>query len=98
MKLNIYQLNNTSPACERLAARGQVLLSLRNWFVASLIALFGLAGASSSVHASDPVGVYALVDKVVIEPSEGTPERIQVHGSFCLAEGGRDKYASPKTG
>lgn len=31
------------------------------------------------------MGVYALVDDVRMEPSEGDPERIVVHGSFLLA-------------
>jgi hypothetical protein len=48
---------------------------------------------------SDPVGVYALVDKVVVEPAEGKPERVQLWGSFCLAKGknGND-YEPPARG
>ena len=36
--------------------------------------------------ASDPVGVYALVDKVVLEPSDSGAERIQVWGVFAVAK------------
>jgi len=63
-----------------------------------------LAGAvmlgfgSSPAMASDPVGVYAFVDKVVLEPSDGQPERIQVWGGFALAEGRGDTYAPAKRG
>lgn len=61
----------------------------------SVVALF--IGASSAV-ASDPVGIYAFIDKVVLEPSEGQPERIQVWGGFALAEGYGYTYAPPKRG
>lgn len=37
-------------------------------------------------HASDRVAVYARVDKVVLEPNAGSPERIQVWGVFSLAK------------
>jgi hypothetical protein len=49
-------------------------------------AMFG----ETTALASDPVGVYAYVDKVVLEPSEGKPERIQIWGGFALAEGRGD--------
>lgn len=49
--------------------------------------------------ASDPVGIFALIDKVVLEPNDTAPERIQIWGSFCFAEGkSGDQYAAPKTG
>src|SRR5262249_39130365 len=41
-----------------------------------------------TLTASGPVGIYALVEKVVFEPSERAPERIQVWGSFALVDGG----------
>ena len=62
-------------------------------------ALLGAAIFSgTTVSASDPVGVYAYVDKVVLEPSEGKPERIQIWGGFALAEGRGDTYAKAKAG
>jgi hypothetical protein len=54
--------------------------------------------ASSTASASDPVGVYAYVDKVVLEPSDGQPERIQIWGGFAVAEGRGDTYAAAKRG
>ena len=49
--------------------------------------------------ASDPVGVYAVVEKVVAEPSEGAPERVQVWGVFSLADrSSGDEYAKPVYG
>lgn len=52
-----------------------------------------VAGAAIVVHASDRVGIYAVVDKVVFEPNEQNPERIQVWGSFAVAtRKDRDNY------
>src|SRR5688572_1073853 len=53
----------------------------------------------SSALASDPIGVFALIDKVVFEPSEAAPERIQVWGAFALADRkDRDAYKVPEQG
>jgi len=49
--------------------------------VAALLALLAPA-----VRASDPIGVYAYVDRVVFEPNDAAPERIQVWGGFALAK------------
>src|SRR5260370_3035248 len=55
--------------------------------------------AAAPARASDPVGIYALIDKVEIEPSEGQPERVRLHGVFALAQGkSGDEYAGPKRG
>jgi len=35
--------------------------------------------------ASDSTGIYALVDKVVLEPSDNAPERIQIWGTFIIS-------------
>jgi hypothetical protein len=54
---------------------------------------------TASVRASDPIGVFAKIDKAVVEPTEGTPERIQLWGSFCLADpSNRDTYLPPQKG
>ena len=41
-----------------------------------------------NVSASGPVGVFAVVERVVFEPSEQAPERIQLWGSFAFVAGG----------
>lgn len=46
----------------------------------------GLALATV-LQASDMVGVYAVVQKVVLEPNEKAPERVQIWGAFAIAEG-----------
>jgi hypothetical protein len=52
------------------------------WAAAAIVATMGAAVA----HASDMIGVYAKVEKVVLEPGQGPPQRIQVWGVFALAE------------
>ena len=64
----------------RRSARG-----INLYLATLLLALLGLG--TSQALASDPVGIYALVDKVVFEPNETNPERIQVWGAFAIAEG-----------
>ena len=67
--------------------------------VSFLIVTFALLILSSArVRASDPIGIYALVDKVVLEPNETSPERIQIWGAFALAEGNGDAYKSAERG
>ena len=62
--------------------------------VAALVALMAPAA-----QASDPHGVYAFVDKVVFEPSEASPERIQVWGGFAVAKPeDRDNYQAAERG
>jgi len=36
----------------------------------------------ATVKASDPVGVYAMVERVVFEPSESAPKNVQIWGVF----------------
>jgi hypothetical protein len=59
----------------------------------------GLTLLAGGARASDPVGVYALVEKVVLEPNDKAPERIQVWGAFSLATPtDRDRYDPPARG
>ena len=51
---------------------------------------------NTAVQASDPTGIYAIVDKVVLEPNEGKAERIQIWGVFTVAEG-RGRTYGPAT-
>jgi hypothetical protein len=38
-----------------------------------------------ALQASDAIGVYAVVEKVVLEPSDTAPERVQIWGAVALA-------------
>jgi hypothetical protein len=44
---------------------------------------------------SVPVGVYAIVEKVVLEPNDAHPQRIQIWGAFSLAERTRSARFGP---
>jgi hypothetical protein len=64
-------------------------------FAATLMVILGL---SLPAIASDPVGIYAVVDRVVLEPNDTAPERIQIWGAFSLATGRGETYESPVRG
>ena len=52
-----------------------------------------------TAHASDLVAVYALVDKVVLEPDADKPEQIQIWGVFATAKTtDRYLYEAPRCG
>jgi hypothetical protein len=53
-----------------------------------ILAAVCVAAASMAVTlwASDPVGVYAIVEKVVFEPNDTSPQRVQVWGAFAVAK------------
>jgi hypothetical protein len=64
-----------------------------------LILTLAIVGASAALIASDRVGVYGIVDKVVFEPSADNPERVQVWGAFAVAtREDRDNYQPVKQG
>jgi hypothetical protein len=65
------------------------------WLGAALLAnTLGLG----VMHASGPIGVYALVDKVTFEPSADKPERIRISGVFSTAKEQSDVYLGPQRG
>ena len=62
------------------------------------VAIAAMCSALPSATASDPVGVYGFIDKVVLEPNDAEPERIQVWGGFATAGGGRNDYGPAQRG
>ena len=52
-------------------------------FLVCLAAL--IAVAVGSVRASDPVGIYCLINKVVFEPNDTEPTSVQLWGAFSAA-------------
>jgi hypothetical protein len=54
----------------------------------SILAVLILLLATSALQASGLVGIYAVVSKVVFEPDDKSPERIQIWGAFTLVDGG----------
>jgi len=57
-----------------------------------------LTFTAATLSASDPIGIYALVDKVIFEPSEGAPQRVQIWGTFALADVVSRVYTKPQRG
>ena len=57
--------------------------------IRGLVALGACVLAAATLRASDFVGVYAVVEKVVLEPNDKAPERIQIRGAFALSDGKR---------
>src|SRR5262245_16667576 len=51
-----------------------------------LLVIAALLAATLSLLASDPVGVYCLIEKVVLEPNTTTPTTIQLWGAFSIAQ------------
>lgn len=52
-----------------------------------VIVALALAVIVLPASASGPVGVYGIVERVVFEPSEASPERVQVWGVFVYVNG-----------
>lgn len=66
-------------------------------FFACTAAMLGILAIP--VRASDPVGIYALVEKVVFEPATGDAQRVQVWGVFATSESMRgDDYQPAQRG
>jgi hypothetical protein len=54
--------------------------------IGGVIVLGALAMTAVTLRASDSVGVYAVIEKVVLEPSDAAPQRIQLWGAFALSD------------
>lgn len=54
--------------------------------VITLAVLAAVAWFHTAPLASGPIGVYALIDKVVLEPNDTAPERAQIWGAFVVAD------------
>ncbi len=66
--------------------------------ITCLLALGTAFLVGPAARASNPIGGYLLVDKVILEPSDA-PTTIQIWGSFCLAtEKGGNAYSNPERG
>src|ERR1700704_5829941 len=54
-------------------------------FLGFTVAIASLLTAAAPLRASDPVGVYGVIDKVVFEPNEADATAVQIWGAFALA-------------
>ncbi len=54
---------------------------------------------ASNKTVSDPAGIYARLDRVVLLPDDQKPERVELQGAFAIADGGSgDYYRAPRWG
>lgn len=65
---------------------------------AGLIVASAVMALTAVLQASDMVGIYGVVEKVVIEPNESSPQRIQIWGAFAMAEGRGSTYGPAQRG
>jgi hypothetical protein len=54
---------------------------------ASTLIIITVALCAVTTSASGPLGIYGIVEKVVFEPNETAPERLQVWGAFAYVDG-----------
>jgi hypothetical protein len=54
----------------------------------SLVALVGLSLAATPPVPSGAIGVFAIIERVALEPNDRAPERIKVWGAFAYVDGG----------
>lgn len=55
--------------------------------IRTVLAIVGILAGVAHLTASGPLGIYGIVEKVVFEPNEAAPERIQVWGAFAYVDG-----------
>ena len=56
-------------------------------YIGGVIVLGLCALTTVTLRASDFVGVYTVVQKIVLEPSDTAPQRVQIWGAFALSDG-----------
>jgi hypothetical protein len=59
----------------------------------TIAVIVGLVVGTAPLTASGALGIYGIVERVVFEPNEKAPERIQVWGAFAYVEA--DRVAGP---
>jgi hypothetical protein len=74
-------------------------MARRTIVVAAIIVAFSLSLLNRNTDASDWIGIYARIDRVVFEPGTNDPERIQIWGAFALAsKENRNSYEPARRG
>jgi len=67
------------------------------WF--SCLAIVFVLGASVHLaQASGPIAVYALIDKVALEPNASQPQTIRIDGVFSVSVNTGGSYSPPQRG
>jgi hypothetical protein len=66
--------------------------------VCSAAAVLAITLCLGVLDASEPIALYALADKVALEPNADKPERIRISGVFITVEERSDVYSAPQRG
>jgi hypothetical protein len=94
MKTNLFQFLTASNDGAAATSRTTTFA----YAISRTVALLAAMAMVSTARASDPIGIYALIDKVVLEPSETNSDKIQIWGAFAFATGSGYAYDAPKRG
>lgn len=62
----------------------------------AIVMIAACIAARPPLSASGPVGLYGIVERVVFEPSQTAPERVQVWGAFAYVGSGTAQAASSR--
>lgn len=73
-------------------------MQMRSLGIRALILAGACALTAVTLRASDMVGVYAMVDKAVLEPTDAAPVRVQIWGVFATASGRGEVYGEAQKG
>ncbi|HEX6465635.1 MAG TPA: hypothetical protein VFZ98_14335 [Vicinamibacterales bacterium] len=63
--------------------------------VVTLVAFAVVTWFRAAPFASGPIGIYALIDKVVLEPNDTAPDHAQIWGVFVIADRQRGTAVFP---
>lgn len=63
--------------------------------IGGVMVLAACALATVTLRASDFVGIYGVIEKVVVEPGDAAPQRVQIWGAFALSDGQRGSNYGP---
>jgi hypothetical protein len=62
------------------------------------LAVVAVLAAVTPGSASGPIGIYGIVERVVFEPNDRAPERVQIWGAFAHVEEFSSAVSPPKRG
>ena len=63
--------------------------------IRSAAGVFAAVALLAAAPPSDPVGVFAVIDRVVVAPDTTNPTTIQIWGSFSVTDKGLGEHYSP---
>jgi len=68
---------------------------------AGILVSLSLVAAMTALASGGQAGIYGIISKVVLEPNDSRPERVQIWGTFTLVDGsnaGQGATLTPKRG